>query len=218
VLCNAPIWLNELLLNAIKICINLLYLTMFIAAIYFVYSYVSFLINKKKKKEKFRNIIKRKSNIVIFIITLVSFGIVAAFNSPQKLMPNDYDFSSITIHAKTNGTDIFSKINGIVTSYDKTIENTEKLTELRTLLNEYNCRRSWGDGSIYAGSEKNIGMVEIYTAVSNHNGNFSPLKFVITENSFIRYTSGNIDFVYEIEDKNNALKSKIIAYINDLQR
>ena len=48
---NAPIWLNELFINTVKICINLFYLGIFIAVIYFAYSYVFFLINKKRTRK-----------------------------------------------------------------------------------------------------------------------------------------------------------------------
>jgi hypothetical protein len=196
---GAPIWFNEFIVNAIKLCINMLYLYIPIVSIYVVYKYITFIIKLIRTRDKDFTFKFDKATIFLTFTILLSIALLVTFFNPQQVIPDQYTFDSFTV-IDANRSERIS------------ISNDEKLAQLRKILNEYTCKRSLGEGITYGRGEA----IEIDTTVFNESGRVEPMHIVISNNGHMRYSAGNTDFFYVIEDKEKVLRSKIISFISGL--
>jgi hypothetical protein len=196
---GAPIWFNEFIVNTIKLCINMLYLYIPIVSIYVVYKCITFIIKLIRTRNKDFTHKFDKATIFLTFTILLSIALLVTFFNPQQVIPDQCTFDSFTI-IEANRSERIS------------ISNDEKLAELRKILNEYTCKRSLGEGITYGRGEA----IEIDTTVFNESGRVEPMHIIISNNGHMRYSAGNTDFFYIIEDKEKVLRSKIISFIRGL--
>ena len=196
---GAPIWLNKLIVDIINLGIYLFLCYIPIAAIYLFYKCI-IAITKQIKSSGKEFIIKFNKRTIFFIFSmLLSIMLLVIFYYPQHVIPDKFSFNSFTIHAANKPERI-------------SISSEEKLSELKKILNEYKCKRSLNRNITYEQHEA----IEIDTIVLNSNGRIEPMHIVIADKQHIRYSAGNTDFIYIINDKDNMLKSKIIGFIGSL--
>lgn len=196
---GAPIWLNELIIYIIKLGINLLFYYISIVFIYLVYKCIIDITKQIKSSGKKFTIKFNKSNIFLIFSILISIILLVVFYYPQHVIPDKFSLNSITIRAANKPERI-------------SISSEEKLNELKIILNEYECKRSLNRGITYEQQEA----VEIDIIVSDSNGRGEPMHIVITDKQHMRYSAGNTDFIYAINDSDNTLKSRMINFINSL--
>jgi hypothetical protein len=138
------------------------------------------------------------SKAIVFLILslLVSFAILITFNYPQQVIPDKYTFDSFTIN----------RSGGVA------IRDKEKLEELKQILNEYTCKRSLNEGIEYQLSE----VIEMNVILLDNKDHVQTMHIIIADKQHMRYTGGNTDFFYIIEDNEQELHTKMTQFINSL--
>lgn len=196
---GAPIWLNELIVDIIKLGVNLLFYYIPIVVIYLAYKCIIAIIKQLKSNRKKYTVEFHKSNIFLIFSILLSIILLVVFYYPQHVIPDKFSFDSFTISAANKSERI-------------SISGEGKLRELKKILNEYKCKRSLNRDITYQQHEA----IEIDIIVSDGNGRGEPMHIVIDDKQHMRYSAGNTDFIYVINDNDNILKSRMINFIDSL--
>lgn len=199
---NAPIWLNETLVNIIKFIIGVLPIFICIGSFCILYSFIKFLIYKRKYKRKVINFIKSPSALVVFSCIAASSIALRLFYFPQEVMPEKYNFSEIWITTITRSS---GKSDPII------IKDKEKLNELKDIFRGYLCKRSIVS-DLMIDSDSNTVLIDLAVVYDNR---FTPLHFIINKKYQYRYTGANVDFLYEIQGDKQQLAEKVFDFVNN---
>jgi hypothetical protein len=193
---GAPIWVNEFIVYFIKLVINMIYLYIPVLVIYLAYKMFVFIAKWIKNKENVCSMGASKAIVFLIFSLLVSFAILITFNYSQQVIPDKYTFDSFTIN----------RSGGIA------IRDKEKLVELKKILNEYTCKRSLDEGIEYQLSE----VIELNVILLDNKDHVQTMHIIIADKQHMRYTGGNTDFFYIIEDNDQELHTKMMQFINSL--
>jgi hypothetical protein len=190
---GTSIWLNEFVLGTAKTGIYMLFYYIPIVAIYLICKCIIAVTKRIKSREKDFTIKFNKSTIFLIFSIFLSIMLLKAFYYPQLVIPDKYSFDSFSIQRVS-------------------INDEGKQEELRSILNDYKCKRSLTNGISY----NQLKPIEIDITVFDYNGNAQPMHIVIEDKQHMRYSSGNTDFFYIIEDKDNTLRTRIIKFADSL--
>lgn len=193
---NAPIWINEMLVAIIKFFVGLLPFVRFIAAVGLVY----IIIRKIKNKRPLMYSIKDKDTLILSGSLLAACIGLIIFYMPQQVIHDNYSFDKISIQIESASS----------TSDRITISNKKELEEFKEMFRGHICRRSLDSGD----TMMNADIVFIDLVVFDNN-KASMLHFTITQDRLIRYTAGNTDFIYIIEDDEHILSDRIFKYVGN---
>jgi hypothetical protein len=195
---NAPIWLNEMLVDIIKFSVGLFIAAGFISTIGLVYKAIYKIIYKIKNKRRMTCFSKDILTLILLGSLLVSCIGLILFYMPQQVLPDEYNFDEISIRIITPS----SETDRI------TIKDKEGLDEFRELFRGSICRRSddLGRTTLYL---ETVCFIDLTVF---DRGRVSPLHFVVTQGKLRRYTAGNTDFIYIIEDDEHLLASRVFNY------
>jgi hypothetical protein len=116
---------------------------------------------------------------------------------PQQVIHDDYSFDEISMKIVAPS----SESNRI------TINDKEGLNEFKEMFRGHICTRSDDSGSTTLYSET----VFMDLTVFENNKAF-PLHFIVTQGNVRRYTAGNTDFIYIVEDDEHILSGKVFEY------
>ncbi|GMQ60537.1 hypothetical protein AN1V17_49370 [Vallitalea sediminicola] len=202
---NSPIWVNELLVDSLRIVIGLLIVINIISIIILIRYIIKVIYYKHKKQEKHNEYYSRKKIFIYFGIIIITSIIISVFYLPRQVLSNDdYSIYSMNIHK-------FYPIE----QNKLNIKDLSKLKELEKILKSYKCKRSLFGTScvqIIESSKPICFSLILY----NQNKNESLLlNFIIEKDRQRVYTSANIDFVYDIVDKDGMLADKIHRFFEE---
>lgn len=190
---NAPIWLNEMLVAIIKFLVELFPFIRFISAAGLIY----IIICKIKNKRPLIYSIKDKDTLILSGSLLAACIGLFLFYLPQQVIHDDYSFDEISI-----------KIESPSSTSDRiTINDKEGLDEFVEMFRGRICRRSIGSGDTMMDSD----VVFMDLIVFDNNKPF-PLHFIVTQGDLRRYTAGNTDFIYIVEDDEHILSGMVFEY------
>jgi hypothetical protein len=192
---NAPIWVNQLLLNGIMFAVYITVIICVVTPLIIIYIVIEELISKKT----FKGIFKGKYLATLIGSLAISAVILVIFYLPLPIVQDEYEFSSLWISEYKDG----------INKESVSVDDEKVLTEFITLLKHYNCRRSFDSGAITDMTDTILLSTTIFK-----NELVSPLHFVVQDGRCLVYTAGNTDFIYLIEDKKKMLDDQIMAMLN----
>lgn len=200
---NAPIWFNEILVSCTKFIIGILQFFLFIGCFCLLYSFVKFLIHKRKDKRKVIDFIKSRNTLVMLSAIAVSCIALKLFYLPQEVMPDKYIFKEIWIAA-----------NSSLNADPIIIKDEEKLKEFKDIFRGYLCKRSISSDYNIDGDPS----TDFIDLSVGYNNRFTPLHFIINREHQYRYTGANVDFFYEIQGDKQQLAEKVFDFVNNNSR
>jgi hypothetical protein len=195
---NSPIWLNELLVNSIKFIVVLSMISLPCSLLYSFY----LIYYKIIKKDELIGTIGKKTIAAIISIIVLSSITMLIFYLPKQVFPKHYDFNGFYIQIATPQ-------NRGQRQYTSSETDKQKLIEI---LKDYKCRRSLKVGS------STVENRELYIDIHIFNGKkSSPYHMIINKDTQRVYSSGNIDFMYVIDNHDGMLAAKLFEFIDKLQ-
>ncbi|QUH27652.1 hypothetical protein [Vallitalea guaymasensis] len=202
---NAPIWVNELLVDSLRIILGLLIIINIIFIIILVRYIIKGIYYKHKKQGKHNEYYSRKKIFLYSGLIIVTAIIISIFYLPREVLPNDdYSIYSMNLH----------KIYPIEQN-QYNIKELSKLEELERILKDYKCKRSLF-GTSCVQHMKDSKPICFSLILYNQNEKETLVVNFIIENDRQRvYTSANIDFVYDIENKDGMLDDKIYRFFEE---
>jgi hypothetical protein len=192
---HGPIWLNETLVSIIKLLVGIFTCINIISPVVISWSFI-YIIRRKIKLIEF---IKDTKTLMLLACFTVSVVGVIVFYYPQDVLPDKYDFIEIQI----------SDENRFATENSLTITDKKALNEFRNILLGYKCRRSYDTGETALDSE--VIFIDTIVRVGDKT---TPLHFIFEQGQQRRYTGGNVDFIYVVENEDNNLYNKIHEYVS----
>ncbi len=197
----APIWLNEWLVNIIKLLVYCAFVVFVVMAIWFLYKLIIFMIEMRKEKKILIEFFKEKKIIFILCGFLLASFVLVLFYMPQQVLPSNYSFDKISMRM-------------VSPSSTERIEitNREALEEFSNSFSGYICRRSVSSSSqTIFDSEAEVIFFDITVRLEEKDRAF-PLHFIVKKDNLRRYTAGNTSFIYRINDEEHHLENKLFDY------
>lgn len=190
---NAPVWLNEMLVELIKFLVELSKYICFVSAAVLIYV----IIRKIRNKRLLIHSIKDKGTLILSGSLLAALIGLMLFYLPQPVIHDNYSFDSISVQIIEPSSE-----TDRVTINDKT-----GLDEFREMFRGRICRRSTYSGPAPLYSETVL--IDLTASVDDK---VFPLHFIITQGGCTRYTAANTDFFYKVEDDENILPGMVLEY------
>jgi len=193
---NAPVELNVLIVNLIKITIYIFIFLFTISLIAIIDMLIYYI---KNKSEPGIFIIKKYIKVLSIGIFLPSIFLLL-FYKAHPVFPNNYIFNKITLeYVSTND----------IEGERITITDEKALVEFRKIFEGYCCRRT------LLSRNNTTNTYKIYCDFLVNNGDkSSPIHFIFTQDEIIRYIGANTNFFYIIKDDQFLLANRIIDYFN----
>jgi hypothetical protein len=167
-----------------------------------IYSFIKYLVNKRKSGKKLLDFLKDRSIIFGIYCLLVSAAGIALFYAPKSVIPDNYSINDISVNILSSRY-----------SMDRvTINDKDKVNEFKSIFLGQKCRRSYDTGYTTISDDNDIAIMIDFLA--NGNEKFTTYHFIVKDNNIRCYTSGNTDFIYEIEDDRHILSQKVFNYVN----
>ena len=195
----APIWFNELLVNAIKLLVGFSLCLFFITATWLIFHLTKFLITLIKEN-KLTMLLKEKQNLLILSGSLFALFVLILFYFPQEVIPEKYSIKDISIQFRTA-----SETSERIEIFDR-----KAIDEFSSIIQGYKCTRTI-DLSSQASIDSEVVYIDLTIHESQTNRVF-PLHFEVKAGNLIRYTAGNTSFIYRIKDSEHQLENKIFDY------
>jgi hypothetical protein len=190
---SAPIWLNEMLVSVIKFFVGLFPFICVISAATLIYIIIREIKNKRVLSY---NIKKRDILILLGCFFAACIGLFL-FYMPQAVIPGNFTFDEISILIESPA----------LRQERITVSDKEGVNVFKEMFRGFKCRRSFDSGRTTINSE----VVFIDLTVFDGYKRF-PLHFIASQQGLRRYTAGNTDFIYIIEDDENILLDRVFEY------
>ncbi|GMQ64454.1 hypothetical protein [Vallitalea maricola] len=202
---NAPIWVNELLVDSLRIIIGLLIVINIIFIIILLRYIIKGIYYKHKKQGKHNKYYSRKKIFLYSGIIIVTSIVISVFYLPRQVLPND-DYSIYSMNLNR-----FYPIE----QNQYNLKDLSKLKKLENILKDYKCKRIlFGTSCVQIIKDSNPICFSLLWYNENERETLF-VNFIIEKDRQRVYTSANIDFVYDIDNNDGMLADKIYRFFDE---